>query len=273
MGVHFKESEEKLTLSMIIIGIVIIGILIATLIAFLMNTNKEIENGEFAKVQEKNIGKVNSNDDFEDVSIEIGKKVEETKNEINSNSTTNNVNTTNTQNTTSKVEAVNSTKNNSVAKEVTNNSKTQKQESTPPKIEKEEIKFVAPIKGEILREFAPESLVYSNTLEEWITHNGVDIKADKTSVVTAAADGKVTSIKNDPRYGLTVIIEHKNGIQTVYANLLTAEFVVEGEVVKASQTIGTVGNSASFEIADDYHLHFEMIEDGNYLDPTNYIQF
>ena len=48
-----------------------------------------------------------------------------------------------------------------------------------------------------MREYAKDNLVYSSTLEEWVTHMGIDIKADKTTVVKAAADGTVKSIKND----------------------------------------------------------------------------
>ena len=48
--------------------------------------------------------------------------------------------------------------------------------------------------------------MYSETLKEWITHLGIDIKAEKATVVKAAEAGTVKSIKNDPRYGLTVII-------------------------------------------------------------------
>ena len=128
-------------------------------------------------------------------------------------------------------------------------------------------------KGEIIREFAPDSLVYSETLEEWVTHNGVDIKADKTSVVKAAASGTVFAIKNDPRYGLTVIVNHAGGYKTVYSNLLTAEFVVEGEEIEAGQTIGTVGNTATFEFLDDYHLHFELMKDGEYVNPGSCMEF
>ncbi len=137
--------------------------------------------------------------------------------------------------------------------------------------EEEKIEMEAPIKGEIIREFAKDSLVFSKTLQEWVTHNGIDIKADKTSVVKSVAKGTVASIKNDPRYGLTVIINHDNGYQTVYSNLLTAEFVVKGESVEKGQSIGTVGNSASFEIEDEYHLHFELLKDGEYLNPTEFM--
>ena len=132
--------------------------------------------------------------------------------------------------------------------------------------------FIKPVEGDIIREFAKDKLVYSDTLQEWITHNGIDIKADKTTVVKAASSGKISSIKNDPRYGLTVTIEHDNGFKSVYANLLTAEFVTEGEAVESGQTIGTVGNTATFEILDEPHLHFEIMKDNEYVDPTIYVK-
>ena len=141
--------------------------------------------------------------------------------------------------------------------------------------EKEEVKdpeFKRPVEGDIIREYAKENLVYSATLDEWITHNGIDLAAKKTSVVRASADGTVKSIKNDPRYGLTVVIEHTNGFQTIYSNLLTAEFVEEGEEVKQGGTIATVGNTATFEIADESHLHFEILKNNESLDPELYLK-
>ena len=162
-----------------------------------------------------------------------------------------------------------------VKQENVNKKKEEKKETKETKAEpkEEEIIFKAPLKGKIIREYAKDSLVYSNTLQEWVTHNGIDIKADKTSVVKAASKGKVSSIKNDPRYGLTVIITHDGGYQTVYSNLLTSEFVVKGEQVETGQSIGTVGNSASFETADEYHLHFELLKDNEYVNPEVYINF
>ena len=132
--------------------------------------------------------------------------------------------------------------------------------------------FVMPVEGEIVKHYGKDKLIYSNTLQEWTTHLGIDIKADKTTVVKASADGTVKSIKNDPRYGLTIVVEHANGFTSVYSNLLTAEFVIVGENVKSGQTLGTVGNSATFEILDDSHLHFEMLKDGNSIDPEMYIK-
>ena len=277
MGEHFKDNEEKITIGMIIAGIIIIGILLTSLIVYLLNVNSSkinegiIESEQIGKKSE-NTDKTENIDDFEDVSTEIGKSVNEAINEITENnitntSSTNSVNTTNTENNTSTI----SSANNKIKDETKEKTNTE----TSAKIseeEKEEIKFVEPIKGEIIRDFAPDSLVYSETLKEWITHNGVDIKADKASEVVTVCDGKVSAIKNDPRYGLTIIIEHKDGYKTVYANLLSAEYVVEGEEVTTGQVIGTIGNSANFEIADDYHLHFEVTKDGEYVDPLEVIK-
>lgn len=147
-----------------------------------------------------------------------------------------------------------------------------KQESSvidePQVEEKKKLEFVAPVVGEIITDFADESLVYSKTLDEWTTHLGIDIKANKTSSVVSSEDGTVKSIKNDPRYGLTVIISHEDGYETLYANLQTADFIKEGDKVTKNQTIATVGESASFEISDDPHLHFEIFKDGENVNPT-----
>ena len=136
----------------------------------------------------------------------------------------------------------------------------------------EELKFEAPVSGDIIKDFAMDNLIYSNTLEEWTTHSGIDIKAEKTSIVIASEKGFVESIKNDPRYGLTITISHGNGFKTIYSNLLTAEFVTENEEVEKGQTIGTIGETASFEVADEPHLHFEMYKDGEVVNPTIYLK-
>lgn len=143
--------------------------------------------------------------------------------------------------------------------------------ATPTVVEEPVPEFIMPVEGEIMREYAKENLIYSQTLDEWVTHLGIDIKADKTSVVKAASAGTVTAIKNDPRYGLTVVVEHTKGFKTVYSNLLTAEYVTIGQTVTSGQTLGTVGNTATFEILDEYHLHFEILENDENVDPNLYI--
>ncbi len=133
-----------------------------------------------------------------------------------------------------------------------------------------ELHFSVPVEGEITKDFADSSLVYSETLKEWTVHLGIDIKAEKGSAVVASEAGTIESIKNDPRYGTTVTISHENGYKTIYSNLLSADFVTEGEKVEKGQTIGSVGDSAAFEIADEPHLHFEMKKDDEIVNPSSH---
>jgi len=140
-------------------------------------------------------------------------------------------------------------------------------------LEEKIIKFINPVEGDIIRDYAKDKLVYSDTLKEWITHLGIDIKSPKTSIVKASASGKIKAIKNDPRFGLSVVIEHSEEYSTVYSNLYTAEFVNVGENIEQGETIGTVGNTAAFEILDEPHLHFEILKNGAQVDPNMYLWF
>ena len=275
--------RERMINRYVIISIVAVSIVIISAIGIIIaNSSRKANENKFAE-EMSSLNKEMS--ESETASTQIGKSVDESKkNEIEfetlevqeDKKENTNTNTTNKENKKEEKKNTNSTSENKKTNKSTNtvetNAKTEKKEQSS-KEKDEKIELEAPVKGQVIREFAKESLVFSNTLQEWITHNGVDIKADKTTVVKSAASGTVTAIKNDPRYGLTVIINHDNGYQTIYSNLLTAEFVVKGEKVEKGQSIGTVGNSASFEVADDYHLHFELLKNNEYLDPTVYISF
>lgn len=208
--------------------------------------------------------KPGNNTIVEEASTSIGKTVDESKKEENTTTEKIAINTSNINNTTSK-------NTNTTKSKKSTNTNSKKTETTSAQETKDE-GFIRPVDGDILKEYAKDNLIFSQTLNEWVTHTGIDIRADKTEVVKASASGTVKTIKNDPRYGLTITIEHENGIKTVYANLLTSEFVVEGEKVTQGQTIGTVGNTAVFESSDDTHLHFEILKDNVNVDPTTYLK-
>ena len=133
--------------------------------------------------------------------------------------------------------------------------------------------FIRPIEGETEKIFSMDSLIYSETLQEWVTHRGIDIKAEKGAEVKAIADGTIKSIKTDPRYGISIIIKHSKGFESVYACLLNeAQGLKEGDTIKQGQVIGNVGNSGIFESAEGMHLHFEMTKDGDYVNPDIYVK-
>ena len=253
------------------IGVAILAVIVFGLLIYSKSLNDEVKEGTLTSEQLSNIlNGTSSSENTESASTEIGKSVNEVETELKENKAVSN-NETNTTNTNSNTNVLTTNKVNA------NNSTTQtnsKDENTKKNKEETSVElcFEKPVEGDIVRDFAVDNLIYSETLQEWTTHTGIDIKADKTTVVKSAEAGTVKTIKNDPRYGLTIIIEHANGFQTVYSNLLTSEFVVEGEKVEKGQSLGTVGNTAAFEIADEAHLHFEIIKDGVQVDPNIYLK-
>ncbi len=265
--IHLKHIREKhindKIISYVVMGAIVVAIIIISLLLYSQKINQDVKDETMTLDQMTDmIGDTNEyNDETESASTEIGKTVEESEEEAKQENMQNE--------TVQNISSNESVESSSVSANTTQNTTSEEIEETQ---EVKELSFQRPVEGEIVREFAQENLVYSETLEEWVTHNGIDIKADKTTVVKAAEAGVVKSIKNDPRYGLTIVIEHDDTYQTVYSNLLTSEFVVEGESVEKGQSIGTVGNSAVFEIADEPHLHFEILKDSIAIDPSIYIQ-
>ena len=266
--IHLKNIGEKNTngkiISYVIMGVIIVAIIMISLLLYSQKLNKNVKDETMTLEQMKDaIGSTDEyNKETESASTEIGKTVEESQEEEKQENVVQNQ-------TVQNIISNESVESSSASTNTVQNTSNEKNLETT---EVKELAFQRPVEGEIIREFAQDNLVYSETLEEWVTHNGIDIKADKTTVVKSAEAGTVKSIKNDPRYGLTIVIEHNDVYQTVYSNLLTSEFVVEGETVEKGQAIGTVGNSAVFEIADEPHLHFEILKDSIAIDPSIYIK-
>lgn len=129
----------------------------------------------------------------------------------------------------------------------------------------------APVKGSLQWGFAAEELVYSSTLRQWMTHNGIDIAAAKGTEVYAVWGGTVDAVHEDDTLGVTVEIAHSNGLRTVYANLAESPPVKEGQRVNANDPVGKIGNTALAECADPSHLHFEIYKDGKAVDPLEYV--
>jgi len=134
------------------------------------------------------------------------------------------------------------------------------------------IEFQAPLPGKILVDYSMDKLIYSKTLEEWRTHPGVDIAAPRGTVVCTIGDGVVLDIKKDPRYGITIVVEHDNGFKSIYANLATDDMVSPNQKVIAGDKISCVGNTAIFESAEPAHLHFELYKDEKVVDPKKHIK-
>lgn len=140
-------------------------------------------------------------------------------------------------------------------------------------MEQVESNIIMPVDGEIITAFTKDNLIYSETLEEWRGHSGIDIKADIGTKVKAIKEGVVKEVYEDNLWGNIIVIDHGNGLESKYSNLGTRDMVKVGIEVKQGDYISTVGNSANIEMLMDSHLHFEIIKDGEIVDPRSIIKW
>jgi Membrane-bound metallopeptidase len=118
--------------------------------------------------------------------------------------------------------------------------------------------FFTPLKGVVATPF------------DRVSHPAIDITAPTGSVVSAVLDGTVVFAGWDAESGYVIILQHREDLLSVYTNnqkLLRSS----GDAVKAGAPIALVGGLSSRTGAD--HLHFELWQNGQSLDPTRYISF
>jgi murein DD-endopeptidase MepM/ murein hydrolase activator NlpD len=132
--------------------------------------------------------------------------------------------------------------------------------------------FVLPVNGVLSKKHDPELQVYSQTMNDYRVHIGVDIVTEKDAPVYAAADGTVARIWKDVLMGYCIAVQHSGDCLTVYKNL-SEELpggIAEGATVRSGQLIASVGESAMVEVAEEPHLHFEMTIEELSVDPLEY---
>ena len=98
-------------------------------------------------------------------------------------------------------------------------------------------------------------------------HSGVDMAAPSGSSILAAADGTVVAATYNATMGNYVMIDHGNGLYTIYMHA-SALYVSSGQSVSAGSTIAAVGSTGRSTGA---HLHFSVRQNGNYVSPWNYL--
>lgn len=133
--------------------------------------------------------------------------------------------------------------------------------------------FLCPLSGHVSKPHDVENLSYSPSMGDWRTHAGLDITASLGDTVAVAAAGTVEEVWEDALMGTCVTVLHEDDIRTVYKNLdaTLADGISVGAAVKAGDALGTVGETAFAEIAEEPHLHFEMTVGGEVVDPLSYL--
>lgn len=124
-------------------------------------------------------------------------------------------------------------------------------------------------KQSVITGYSNDTPVYSDTLNEWACHVGLDFACDKGDIVSVAANGIVTDVSEDDIYGVSVLVEHDGGFYTLYRGLEKAA-VREDELVAKGQQLGTAAEVLPFEAHMPTHIHFELIKDDLSIDPYSF---
>ncbi|WP_289037817.1 M23 family metallopeptidase [uncultured Zobellia sp.] len=122
-----------------------------------------------------------------------------------------------------------------------------------------EIELFPPLSGEISNDYDPEK-----------RHYAVDVTAPKDTPIKAVANGTVIFAEWTADTGYVIILEHKDGLISVYKHNGSLN-KKQGEVVRAGEVIASVGNTG--ELTTGPHLHFELWSNGNAVNPLDYIDF
>ncbi len=133
------------------------------------------------------------------------------------------------------------------------------------------VTFIMPVEAPTSIAEYSETMVWCSTLGRFQSHLAIDFYAQEGAPVLAVYDGVVESVESSLLEGITITIDHGNGLKTVYNSLADGDMVSEGQSVKAGDIIGEVSVTNRQEYKDGAHLHFEVLENGVTIDPDKYL--
>ena len=127
--------------------------------------------------------------------------------------------------------------------------------------------YCLPFGNQIIKDYSNMNPVYSKTLGDWRTHNGIDFSGEAGSAVVAISYGEVISIYEDTLFGTCVLIDHGNGVTAKYCGLNKETLTIrEHSCVNSEDIIGYLGEIPC-EKQEGAHLHFEITHNGELVEP------
>ena len=127
-----------------------------------------------------------------------------------------------------------------------------------------------PVDGNVLIPFNMEQTVYFATLDQYKYNPAVIIAGDVGEEVWAATDGKVTSIREDAQTGTTVTVDLGDGFEAIYGQLGEIH-VKEGDRIDEGVLIGYLGEPTKYYSVEGCNLYFQLLKDGEAVDPLHYL--
>lgn len=132
----------------------------------------------------------------------------------------------------------------------------------------EEDSLVWPIVGDVLINYSMDQTIYFPTLDQYKYNPAIVISATQGEAISAAADGRVTSVGYDPGTGNTVVMELGNGYELTYGQLENIT-VSEGSYVHVGDGIGTVAAPTKYYSLEGTNVYFKLTKDGEPVNPMS----
>ena len=132
------------------------------------------------------------------------------------------------------------------------------------------ILFMMPVEGAVIQDYCA-TVCYNQPLGIFESHKAIDFGAEEGAKVYAVYDGEVTSVTTGVVNGVTIEIDHGNGLTSIYNSLTDGESVSVGQKVSKGQVIGTVSTTNKKEYKSGAHLHFSVMENGVVINPEKYL--
>lgn len=135
----------------------------------------------------------------------------------------------------------------------------------------EEDGLVWPIVGDVLINYSMDKTIYFPTLQQYKYNPAIVIAATQGENISAAANGRVTSVGYDPVIGNTVVMDLGNGYELTYGQLENI-IVSEGSYVSVGDGIGTVASPTKYYSVEGTNVYFKLTKDGEPINPMSQLQ-
>ncbi len=128
-----------------------------------------------------------------------------------------------------------------------------------------EFRILRPVSGDILLE---PGWYYNALLDDWRYQQGIELAGNIGDIVMAAANGKVSAVKEDEYKGIMVIVEHDHGWITEYGHLERVS-VSPGTILVKGQEIGRIGTTG---MASQPSLYFSLRNKDGTVNPVDFFE-
>ena len=132
--------------------------------------------------------------------------------------------------------------------------------------EKAAVVYSTPLSSTVGRDYSRGVPVFSPTMKDYRTHNGVDFLGMAGDTVRPIAQGEVLSVTNDPLWGYSVSVDHGDGVVSKISGLSDKDLPETGAYVHENAVIGRVGE-IPVEASEAPHIHLEVRVNGQLTDP------